>query len=187
MARFFALGPLVLVLCLVLFPQSDSSTFPKASNTPADTTEVTDPSPAHMDPQVTKSSETATSPSPSLTSTPVPKSSETGSSDSPTTMQPTSPTYTALPTGGAKNGTNTHSDSSTLSNTTNTPADTIKGKSDVTSSNSHSCIIILSHSDLHLPIMPCYTHITEQEAFIYSFVCLSFLIANVKAPPLFRM
>uniref|UniRef100_A0A671MPH9 Receptor-type tyrosine-protein phosphatase C n=2 Tax=Sinocyclocheilus anshuiensis TaxID=1608454 RepID=A0A671MPH9_9TELE len=64
------------------------------------------------------------SPSPPLTSQQVINPEEKGSSDSPTSMQPTSPT-SALPTGGA--GTNTHSDSSTLSNTTNTPADTIKG------------------------------------------------------------
>uniref|UniRef100_A0A671MKQ9 Receptor-type tyrosine-protein phosphatase C n=2 Tax=Sinocyclocheilus anshuiensis TaxID=1608454 RepID=A0A671MKQ9_9TELE len=72
------------------------------------------------------------SPSPPLTSQQVINPEEKGSSDSPTSMQPTSPT-SALPTGGA--GTNTHSDSSTLSNTTNTPADTIKDVGNDTTSH----------------------------------------------------
>ncbi|XP_058615802.1 receptor-type tyrosine-protein phosphatase C isoform X6 [Onychostoma macrolepis] len=97
MARFFVLGPLVLVLCMVLFtdpspthtenpeatvPDSNSFTPTTSPNTPA-TTKVTDPSPTHTPAQVTKPSETATSPSPSLTSAPVPKPSETVTRPSP--------------------------------------------------------------------------------------------------------
>ncbi|XP_067272167.1 receptor-type tyrosine-protein phosphatase C-like isoform X2 [Pseudorasbora parva] len=145
MARFFELGPLVLALCLVL---------------------STGPSPALTTPETTTSSEDATGPSPALTTPETTKSPEDGSTGSAEVNSTTSSNTSAPASGSQQDNINSTTSSNTSAPASGGNADFIK----LTLLHYYSLTHNLSHSDLHLPIMPCYEHtITEQAVFFYIF------------------
>ncbi|XDV22278.1 hypothetical protein PO909_027206, partial [Leuciscus waleckii] len=122
MAKYFALGPLVLVLCLAL------STSPSLSDT---TDNATSPSPP-LNPEDKISEVKATSPSPTLT--PEDKISEKGSADSNTTtttnQMQTIPQPTPQPAPAVSTDPVTGSNV-TLTNSSDPPASIPEGNADM--------------------------------------------------------
>ncbi|XP_067272170.1 uncharacterized protein [Pseudorasbora parva] len=114
----------------------------------------------------------STGPSPALTTPETTTSSEDGSTGS-AEVNSTTSSNTSAPASGSQQDNRSQQDNINSTTSSNTSAPASGGNADfikLTLLHYYSLTHNLSHSDLHLPIMPCYEHtITEQAVFFYIF------------------